>query len=183
MWNVIKWGLIFASIVAVGIILWMLGLTGPKKPVEVRVAENEINCVAAAGLADGKREPGVNMALVHERVMKAVRQHSIVNKTPVCTVFEKGLTTVPVGYKRSRLYQGRRVWFVKGEFSKTEWDDAESMAKKVLEMSPSSLGCATHLIRADRTFKETKEAIAGIRAMKPIKKDPSDLSKAEFFCQ
>lgn len=179
----IKWGLIFACIVAVGIILWMAGLIGPAKSPEIRVAENEIQCVASAALADAKREPGVNLDLVRENIAKAVRRYAITYKTSVCDVFEKGLTMVPVGYKRGGFYAGRKLWFVKIEFAGTAWDSAQVMAKRVLTIPETLLGgCATHYIRAERTFSESKEAIAGIRTMKPAAKAPNELSKIEFFC-
>lgn len=183
MWNAIKWILIFACILASGVILWLMGFIGPEKTPEIRVAENEIQCVAAAALADAKREPGVNLELVRENIAKAVRRYSIFFNTSVCDVFEQGLTMIPVGYTRKGIYAGRKLWYVKIEFAGTRWDSANLMAKRVLEIpEPLIGGCATHYIRAERTYSESGDAIAGIRAMKPAPKDPKDLSKIEFFC-
>lgn len=181
--HLVKWAIILASIIATGVILWMANIIGPVKSPEIRVAENEIQCVAAVSLVDAKREPGVNLEVVRENIAKAVRRYSIIHKTSVCDVFEKGLTMIPVGYKRKGLYLGRKLWFVKTEFAGTAWDSAQVMAKRVLLIPEPLLGgCATHYIRAERTFNESKEAMTGLRQMQPEPKDATDPSQIQFFC-
>lgn len=167
----------FIALIVVVLVFWWTGVLDRllTAPPERQVRTDEIECLAAQIVADARFEPKP----IQRRVAEATVRHRDVFQRDICAIFQRGLTMVPPGYKRSFFYAGRRVWYVRTEVSSQLYTAALVLSKDVLT-NPLPDGCATHYIRPPRkTWNEDENILKGMRE---VAKEPGKAGVTRFFC-
>ncbi len=171
-----------------GTMLWFGGVFEKKlSPVERVVAkaeaervaanETEVECVAAALLADSDGETVAADAVRHKIAETLISAKRYLGQD-ICVNFEKGLTTIPPGYTRpaTPTYHGRWLMYVKTEFARS-WSLAMVIARDAIRAGVTA-DSPTHYVRVPRgSWTEGAEAVAGVRAMRHV----GTIGHTEFY--